>query len=315
LQVAITGATGFIGRHLMTRHLSAGDDVRYLTRKNIEVDSRAQMFHGDLTSVDVLQEFLEGVDVLYHCAAELQNESKMYATNVIGTRNLIEAAKGRIGRWVQLSSTGVYGKPQDEIVEEYSPLNPGSYYEVTKLESDRLVLEATAKGKLSSIVVRPSNVYGPHMINQSLFRLVTMVNRGLFFYIGKPGALANYIHVENVVDALVLCARSKNLNSGSIYIVSDQCTIESFVNDIAITLNVKPPRFRMPKYLVRATVSVLALIPGFPLTMSRIDALTSQAFYSTKLIRKDLGYRPRISIKEGVSELVGSQKDKQDQIV
>lgn len=310
--VAITGATGFIGKRLLQTHLSLGDEVRYLTRSGNQLDSRAAMFRGDLSGpVSELENFLDGVDVLYHCAAELLDESSMHVTNVLGTENLIAAARGKIKRWVQLSSTGVYGRPRgNHVVEESSPLAPVNTYERTKLESDQLVLAATENGEFDSVILRPSNVYGPDMSNQSLFGLIRMVQRGLFFYIGKPGALANYVHVRNVVDALVLCAHHDLPHRGAAYIVSDCCTMEDFIGDIAQALGVASPRLRLPEWLVRTVACAGGVVPRFPLTPSRVDALTSRVSYSDQLLRKNLGYGHKVSIGEGIMELAHSVRNR-----
>ena len=108
--VAITGGTGFIGKHLIAKHVARGDQVRYLTRKIAPKNVRgASAYIGSLgSSIDELRQFVRGADVLYHCAAELRNEAEMHNTNVRGTANLLSAAIGEIGRWVQLSSTGIY---------------------------------------------------------------------------------------------------------------------------------------------------------------------------------------------------------------
>ena len=85
--VAITGGTGFIGKHLIARHVARGDKVRYLTRRKAAENVRGAVAHtGNLgSSVDELRQFVHGADVLYHCAAELRNEAEMESTNVLGT--------------------------------------------------------------------------------------------------------------------------------------------------------------------------------------------------------------------------------------
>ena len=104
--VAITGGTGFIGKHLIARHVARGDQVRYLTRSKAPQDVHGAIAHiGNLnSSIEELRKFVSGADVLYHCAAELRNEAEMHNTNVVGTANLLAAANGEMGRWVQLDN-------------------------------------------------------------------------------------------------------------------------------------------------------------------------------------------------------------------
>lgn len=303
--IAITGGSGFIGRRLVARHLACGDQVRFLTRGQRSAPlAGAEPVSGSLTSpVERLREFTRGADVLYHCAAELHNEADMQATNVAGTANLIAAAAGEIGRWVQLSSTGVYGRHASGDIREDSPVNPANAYESSKLSADRLVYEAAAQRNLPCVVLRPSNVYGVDMANQSLFQLIRMIDKGWYFFIGPPGATANYVHVENVVDALLLCATSTLPDNARTYIVSDGRTLEELVPCIAAALNVTPPRWRLPAAPVRALASVAGIIPAFPLTPSRVDALTGRATYRIERIRAELGYENKISLETGMREM------------
>jgi nucleoside-diphosphate-sugar epimerase len=303
--VAVTGGTGFIGRHLIARHRARGDQVRYLTRKPpLENMAGATAFIGSLTSpADQLQAFARGADVLYHCAAELRDEAQMQQTNVRGTANLIAAARGEVGRWVQLSSTGVYGKRKLGDVDEETAVNPSNAYEVSKEASDRLLLDAAAQQGLSSVVVRPSNVYATDMSNQSLFKLIQVIDKGLFFFVGNLGAVANYIHVENVIDALMLCASATLPENGRTYIVSDYRKLEEFIHIIAAALARTPPHLRLPMSLVRAVSLIAGIIPGFPLSSSRVDALTNKTVYCINRITAELGYENKISMEAGISEL------------
>jgi nucleoside-diphosphate-sugar epimerase len=303
--IAITGGTGFIGTHLVARHVARGDQVRYLTRKRAVNDIRDASAHiGDLRgSVDELRRFVRGADVLYHCAAELHNEAEMHSTNVLGTANLLAVACGEIGRWVQLSSTGVYGRGLDGDIDERAEIDPVNAYEKSKAASDNLLCAAAEKQNLPCVVLRPSNVYGTDMPNQSLFQLIKMIDSGMFFFIGKRGAVANYIQVENVVDALVLCGTAVLPSYGRAYIISDHRTLEDFVGIIAAALEKITPRKRLPESLVRAVVAVAGSIPKFPLKSSRVDALTNRAIYRPDRIRSELGYKNRISLEEGIGEL------------
>lgn len=311
-KIAITGATGFIGKRLAMRHLAQGDHVRILTRRRrgaIDYLDSVHWFYGDLTASDDLSGFVDGVDILYHCAGEIRDKSLMEKVHVSGTRRLIDAASGRIGRWVQLSSVGAYGRIRSGVVTESTALNPCGAYEVTKTVSDQMVTEASLKGLFQHVIVRPSNVYGPEMTNRSLFHLISMIRRGLFFFIGSPGASANYIHVDNVVEALFLVAQS-SVSAGEVYNISDYRTLELFVNFIATKSKVKAPFMRIPEFSVRAVVHLLQILPRMPLTLARIDALTSRAVYATDKIEKQLGYSHSVSMEDGLEELIDSYVEK-----
>jgi nucleoside-diphosphate-sugar epimerase len=251
--------------------------------------------------------FADGVDVLYHCAGEVKDQRRLRALNVDGTRMLAGASAGRIGRWVQLSSVGVYGRRRTGMVSEETPLAPGDAYEITKAESDQILMAAHANGQIASLtVLRPSIVFGTGMSNQSIRQMIRMIERGLFFFIGRRGASANYVHVSNVVDALMRCGRSEAAD-GRVYNLSDWCTMEDFVGTIADALGRSRPRVRFPDLPVRVAARTLSRFHALPLTESRIDALVNRSRYSTERIERELSYAPEISIAAGLARLVATR--------
>lgn len=308
--VGVTGASGFIGSALVRRHLEAGDVVRCLTRHaGRPVPPGARTIQADLCAPDDrLARFADGLDVLYQCAGELTDPVRMPAVNVQAVENLLAAASGRIGRWVQLSSAGVYGRYRTGTVTEETPLDPQDTYERTKACADVLVLDAVARGRIASVaVLRPSIVFGPGMRNGSLAQWIRMIDRGLFFFIGEEGASANYVHVANVVDALVLLGARPEAH-GRVYNLSDWCTVEAFVGAIAYALGRPRPVFRLPERPVRHAVRVLGRVVPLPLTESRIDALVGRGRYAIDRLRDDLQYSIGISIAEGLMDLVEQRK-------
>jgi len=309
--VAITGGTGFIGKRLVKRCLSNGDEVRILSRKEPHaqfVSDGVHWFQGDLTREDRLDAFLQDVDVLYHCAGQLTKPEEMHQVHVKGTEHLIAAAEGRIAHWVQLSSVGVYGSISSGLVTEDSPIEPVGEYEITKAMSDAKVLAASERGAFACTILRPSNVFGADMSNQSLFSMINMIDRGLFFFIGKPGASANYIHVDNVVSGLLGCA-AKGVSNHRIYNLSDYCLMEEFVQFICVALgNRKLPRLRLPEYLMRCLSKSIGRIPRIPLTIARVNALTNRSVYSIERIQTELDYQHITSQQEGIAQMVAMYK-------
>lgn len=300
MNVAITGGSGFLGRRLAAVHRQRGDEVRLLSRSSKDGQGDGgRWFQGDLSTDGDFRAFVDGVDVLYHCAGELRDESRMEALHVDGTKRLIEAASGRIGRWVQLSSVGVYGARGAVSVTEDSALNPANHYEKTKALSDQLVTAASKNGVFPLVILRPSIVFGPDMPNRSLYRLVNTIRRKLFFFIGPPGASANYIPVENVIDALMLCGEHPAA-SGNIYNLSEWMTMESFVASLSRSLQVPVPTLRLPLVPVRMLAAIAELVPESPLSRSRVAALTSRVRFPDDKIRGDLGFQHRLGLEEAI---------------
>jgi nucleoside-diphosphate-sugar epimerase len=304
--VGITGGSGFVGSALVRRHLDAGDSVRCLTRRpQIITNPGVHLFDGDLERPDArLVRFADGLDVLYHCAGEVVDVGRMQAVNVEGVRALLGAAAGRVGRWVQLSSAGVYGPARSGVISEADPVAPRGVYEQTKADAEALVAEAARLGHIASFaVLRPSIVFGTGMPNQSIVQMMRMVRRRLFFYIGSHGASANYVHVANVADALVLCGTSA-VADGRVYNLSDWCTVEDFAGAIADALGCPRPHLRLPEWPVRRAVRVVNQVTALPLTESRVDALVNRARYSIQRIQSDLQFSLAVPIPAGLAQMV-----------
>lgn len=309
--VCITGGTGFIGQRLVYKHLQRGDEVRVVSRQKPKDDlSKLSLkwCQADLTmDADILERFVDGADVLYHCAAEIRDPSRMHVTNVEATKHLVGFASGRVGRWVQLSSVGAYGRIRNGIVTEDTELRPLGIYETTKAEADVLVTEAAHEGAFELAILRPSNVYGMYMPNQSLFKLISVVDRGFFFFIGRPGASANYIHVENVVNALILCG-CHPAAAQNVFNLSDYQPLEIFIKYIAEALGKPIPSLRFPESPLRVLAKTSKPLIGTGRIEATIDALTNRAQYPASKIERELGYKHSVSMQSGITELVKSWK-------
>ncbi len=307
--VAITGGNGFVGQLLVKKHLLQGDRVRVLSRRETSFFNEAHIVVGDLTkSGDHLKYFVEGADILYHCAGEINDESKMYDLHVLGTSRLLAVAKGNIGRWVQLSSVGVYGPPlraanSERIVIEATLTRPRGVYEVTKSESDKLIEQISQDSTMSFSIVRPSNIFGSNMPNQSLRSLGVMVKNKMFFYIGKPGSIATYVHVDDVVEVLLRCGIDKRAE-GEIFNVSNDCLLEDMVNGMASALGEKRPFIRVPESLVRVVVGLSEDVVSIPLSKGRIDALVARTKYSCAKLERELDFIPQVHVPSAIGEIV-----------
>ena len=134
------------------------------------------------------------------------------------------------------------------------------------------------------------------MRNQSLFQLLEMVRKGLFFYIGEVGALVNYVNVKDVVDALVMCGIDDSA-LGNTYILSQTTEVEQMVESFSSGLDIERKTFRLPELLIRQLTRVFGWLPGFPLTVSRIDALTGYCRYDSTKIIDELGFEFHLSLE------------------
>jgi len=308
VKVAIIGAAGYVGKLLVQAHVARGDTVHALARKPSGVPALAgvTVHAADVTvPAAIPDEFFDGAHVVYHCAAEISNEALMRAVNVEATRALLQRARGKIGRWVQLGSLSVYGTPRRGVIDEDSVPRPRSLYGQTKLESDAAVVEA-ARDAFSYTLLRPAAVIGRRMRSGSMRALIEAVARGRFCYIGSRGAIGNFVHEDNMVEALLLCATHEAAKDRT-FNLSQNVTLEAMVAAIAQGLGRPAPRARIPETLARLAAQAGRLAPAFPLTPARVDALTSRVQYRSVRIERELEYRPRAAVEDALRDLVADR--------
>lgn len=195
----MTGASGLIGSNIVQRLLSQNYHVRILSRKNYIENSHVEVFKGGLEDEEVLEKFTRGAQLLFHCAAELHDHSKMWEVNVLGTERLLRAAKkSDIKYFCYLSSAGVVGETKEKWVNESIKCAPQNVYENSKWEAEKLVLQEAPACK--TVVLRPTNVIDTHHPGAlSLTFSNSWVNRLKIFI--KGGECAHIIHADDVADA------------------------------------------------------------------------------------------------------------------
>lgn len=242
----VTGATGMVGKRIVTLLLQQGFPVRVLTRNKAFVDSRVEIIYGDLEDVSTIERLLLGAKNLFHCAAELNDENKMWGSNVTGTQVLIDkAAKFGLDYICHLSSVGVIGKFRGELADESTECSPMNLYEKSKLQAETLMKNFRGSGRV--IILRPTNVI------DSVKNNISSLNRVTIFL--KGGENAHIVHAEDVASAALFFLNTPSLNSPDCFIVScDQNKLNTFAGCKALcdAIKIKSPRegvrpiFHMP---------------------------------------------------------------------
>ncbi|WP_423197713.1 NAD-dependent epimerase/dehydratase domain-containing protein [Cupriavidus sp. H19C3] len=309
MRIAVTGAGGFIGRELVKSLLNSGHTVTILARSGVPeyLNSSVTVVRGDLTDQNAnLQSLVENCDVLCHCAAELYRPELMEELHVGGTRRLLaEVERHSIARdvpvhWINLSSVGTYGPPkrganEERVITEGTAPCPVGPYEITKTKADDLVLAASERGTIQHTILRPTNVFGESMTNRSLYGLLSAIRRRIFFYIGQAGAIANYVHVDDVVASLVASATQPAARN-KIFNVSNDCRLEELVANSAKELGVSEPGLRVPESTARLIARLGSIVPRFPLTQGRVDALVNRTTYVSVRLRSELNVHPSVTV-------------------
>lgn len=200
-RVAVTGATGFIGRHLVARLAARGDDVRAIQRP----DSRkppldeATVVRAPL-EVSALTEAFRGIDVVVHLAGVVSATrlSDFFDVNVAGTRAVAQAARAAGSRLVHISSLAAAGPaPPTAPRSEDDPPAPITPYGDSKLEGERMV--ASTQG-LAWTILRPGVVYGPG--DRALLPVFKCARFGVMPHVGRASAAYTIVHVGDLVRAI-----------------------------------------------------------------------------------------------------------------
>ena len=270
MKIAATGITSGVGRRLAEIAIERGDQIRGLARNPQREDALAlaelgvDIVRGDLMNRAALAELCDGADIVIHMAAHVGDwgaEEQFQRINVDGTRNVLQAAaKSSARRFVQLSSTAVYGRPESgRVTERWPTRKHGPPYDQTKTAAERL---AFAEGKelgLEVSAVRPPLIYGPYDRN-FIPRSLRMLEKGLMILVDGGHAPLNVVWVDHVVDVLLLAAE-KDAAVGQAFNVMDTVdklppSLRQVGETIARAAGFPPPTREVPARVAKAIAGV-----------------------------------------------------------
>ena len=313
-KVLVTGATGFTGGALARRLASHNALVRALVRDRARAaplaDLGVEIVEGDLCDPAALREAIRGVDLVYHIAALYRQqgvEPQVFReVNTMAVQHLLDAAiEAGVRRFDHCSTVGVHGDVKQPPAAEDAPFAPGDLYQESKLEGERIAARYMAEGRLAVTIFRPAGIYG--LGDLRFLKLFRGIKRGCFPMIGDGQALYHWVYVDDLVDGIVRCGTADEA-IGETYILAgpEYTTLNEMVATVAEELGVRPPWLRLPLAPVYAAAAAceavcrpLGLEP--PLHRRRVDFFTkSRAFDITKA-RRQLGYAPQMSIRDGVA--------------
>lgn len=311
----VTGATGFLGSHLVAA-LSRCDVevvalVRDPSRTPFDVEDKAQLVVGGLDSQDRLDEAMKGVDVVYHCAAATTSRAPWelhHRDTVLGTERVLESALRCGGpRVVHVSSVVVYGLAGSpaEGVDESSPCrdddDPWAYYQRAKIEAEQRAFHYARDLGLPVTVVRPGVLYGPR---RPVRAGVTTIGP-LVLALGRGRNRLPFTYVDNAVDCLLLAGSSPRAVGEAFNVVDEpQVSIRTVLATASDARTVLVP---VPATLLRAGGAMVQRqrhLPhgGRPPKISDfvVRSASRDITYSSAKAREVLGWRQGVSLEEGL---------------
>lgn len=320
--VLVTGATGFIGRHLVEALRERNAMVHALVRRGSRVrrppwPANAVIERcGDLVRPQTLDGVCTGAETVFHLAGyngpELDGaaEDVHWQVTVEGTHALLaQARRAGIRRFVFISSVKSMGEGGATRLDESSPAVPVSRYAHAKLEAEKLVLDAGRRHGMHVCVLRLPLVYG-HDNQGNIPRMVAAIDRGWFPPLPEAGNRRSMVHVDDVVQAALLAAASP-VAADKIYIVTDgqAYSTREIYSMICRALGKRVPNWSVPlpvlKWLARAG-DLIGRVRGrqFIFDSYALEKLTGNAWFSCEKISHELGYRPKVTLKDALPEII-----------
>jgi nucleoside-diphosphate-sugar epimerase len=314
MRVLITGATGFLGTHLVRRLRAEGTCVRVLARSMTKAQPLLQqgvdLVVGDIVERAAVRAALDDVAVVYHLAGQLfmpgVPAADYHKTHVEGTRTLLSVCRERprLERLVHCSTTGVLGTTGTHAANEAAPYRPTNAYEEAKARAEVLV---RASG-FPAVIVRPGLVYGPGDLH--LLGFFRAIQRRQFRPIGRRSVWLHPIYIDDLTEALVRCGHHSRAVGECFHIAgTEPVTIAQLAATIARAEGVAPTRGRIPLPAARAVALAGEILPArlkplAPLTRSRLDFLTHSRVYNVTKARHVLDFAATIDLPTGIERSV-----------
>ncbi len=317
MKILVTGASGFVGSHIADRLLAAGHEVRALIRANSSLkwlqEKRIELVTGNMLDIDSLRAAVEHVNVIVHVAGVTAAKTKegFYEGNLLPTRNLLEAARRfnpTLSRFIFCSSQTAAGPSMDgQPVTELTPPHPITTYGKSKRAAEEEVERARADFPIT--ILRLSAVYGPR--DTAILTFFQTVGKGLKPLIGMQDKWVNLAHAEDIADAVVLAVEQESAKNETYFIGAEQHYTWRHVNDLTSEilgrrgLTVKLPHALV--YAVAGSSEFFSIFRSKPSVLNwekGRDMVQSHWTASVDKAKRELGYRQRVSLEDGVKDTI-----------
>ncbi len=313
--ILVTGATGFLGAHVVENLLKQGHRVRATGRSLAEgqklTTMGAEFVPADLSDAAAVESLMADVDFVVHCAALSSIWGKyeeFFQANVVATENLAQAAlRAEVKKFVHISTPSLYITPQDRFDIQESEILPEkkiNFYAHTKALAEERVDEAFKKG-LATIILRPQGIFGVGD-RAILPRIIRVAKKGFFPVIRNRDVMIDLTAVENVVHAIdcalkapaSACGKKYNITNGEP--INNAEVIAQVLGDLKISYREKFIGFSKAWFVAGFLENThrLLRLKGEPLlTRYSVCALGFSRTLSIQAAKNDLGYQPIIALQ------------------
>ncbi len=337
----VTGASGFLGRHLVQRLLLQGRSVRTFSRarrgdlspqvENPVVHNHVEHTYvdhsqGDIKDEPLLEAAMAGVETVYHAAAMVPgagSDIPMWDTNVNGTRNVAQACvRSRVRRLVLVSSVAVYKAPLPDVVSHADPIGGETTYGRSKAMAE-IVATEICRGRLELVIARPCQIFGTFDRTGYSKKLLRLAQLPLLPVAGLRGRSFSLVHVSDVVEGLCAAGERPNMDGAIFNLASSRGTSLPELASIYSRLAGKKARgvkVPIPEFVLRAAMSLrrAAANSGPAPLDSRFGAYRARSSHGSILLGGPLydiqnavallDFSPKFSLDQGLSELIGEEQ-------
>lgn len=306
MRAVVTGSSGFLGSAFARALVARGADVQGVDLAPAPAAPWPTL-RADLARPGPWQRALAGADLVVHAAArvgETGTAAQFRAQNVEATRLVVEASADA-GRLLHLSSIVVHGRRfPDDCPEAHPPQPTGNPYTDTKIAAEHAVLQAAAAGRVRATVVRPGDVYGPGS-RQWTVRAVQMLRAGTFALVDGDRGVLSPVYVDDVVAGGLLAAEHEAGLGEVLHVtggvgVPPRAFFGHYARMLGVRLRSVPPRVAWAAAPLVAVAS-RALGRAPPLSGRTLEYVTHPGTYSVEKARRLLGWRPAVSLDEGMA--------------
>ncbi|HJQ22750.1 MAG TPA: NAD-dependent epimerase/dehydratase family protein [Blastocatellia bacterium] len=313
----VTGATGFVGSHVVDRLLEGGRTVRCLVRRSSNLrylkDPRIEFAYGGLDDETDWDAALAGVDTIYHVAGLTfaRRARDYFEVNQRGTERILGAAlkhREQIKKFVLVSSLAAIGPARDGTpIDEDAPPAPITPYGQSKLMGEEAV--RAVGDLLPATIVRPPAVYGPR--DYALLELFKAIGRGMMPMIGRYDKRVSLVHARDLAAGIILAGESERATGRAYFISSDEVySMSELAARIAEMMGRRARQLAIPRPLAfgvaLAAEGVAALTRKPPvINRDKVRDLSERCWgCSIERAKRELGYTPQIPIEEGLRETI-----------
>jgi nucleoside-diphosphate-sugar epimerase len=308
--ILITGVSGYLGVKIANRLIENGHEVIGVDiNKTLELSDKVVFHKADVRSKEQVREaFSSQIRTVIHAAA-LVPITKMYndykSVNIQGTQAVAEVSlEFQIPNFIQISSSSVYRATSDAPMEPNAGLNPIEPYGKSKLKAEAVVRETFLGTQVALAIVRPRTIIGPDRggIFELFFSWISESKP--IFTIGQGDKPFQFIHVDDLVDAILLLAQTAA--SGVFNVGTDRYgTLRSVFQELIVHARSKSRVIALPKFLTIGALFVLELVKLSPLTSWHYRTLP-RAFHFNISSINNLGWSPKFSNLEMLTEAYDS---------